>query len=67
MADEKFKPEFPHHATQEPVFVFPNPLHMLKNVRNNFAKTLKVAAKDAPKQDRQPLGHTDGEQQSDNE
>ncbi|VDO17384.1 unnamed protein product, partial [Brugia timori] len=36
-----FKPYFQHNVTNQKVYIFPDTSHMLKNVRNSFAKTQK--------------------------
>lgn len=33
-----YRPYFPHPKTQQPVYIYPDPSHMLKNVRNAFAE-----------------------------
>lgn len=39
---EDFKPYFMHPITNEPVYFIPDPCHMLKNIRNAFAKLGKL-------------------------
>ncbi|XP_065211605.1 uncharacterized protein LOC135843273 [Planococcus citri] len=34
----QFKPYFPHPVTKKPVYVYPDPSHNIKNIRNAFAE-----------------------------
>lgn len=40
MDADKFKPHIPHPVTKEPVYILPDPCHMMKNIRNSFGSTV---------------------------